>query len=145
MPIGQLSGHPLPLLCKQVPAVLKWNIYILREACVSIVQSQKIYLKLQIPALKLSAVFFFFDLAVNQLQKLLLVCTEAKADGHWVEQSASIEMWIKLSYWLIQSLLASGSVQTSTRKLKKYEFTRKSEINWIRKVDSLSLYLFYTQ
>ena len=34
---------------------------------------------------------------------LLLACTEVEADGHWVDQSELIKMWIKWSYWLIQS------------------------------------------
>ena len=58
---------------------------------------------------------------------LVLVCPEAEADGHWADQWASIKMWIKCFYWLInriKSLLASGSVQTSTSTITTRNISR---------------------
>ena len=40
---------------------------------------------------------------------LVLVHTEAEADGHRVDQSASIKLWFEFSYWLMQSLFASAT------------------------------------
>ena len=50
--------------------------------------------------------------------QMFMACTCLRRTGsgysHWVDQSASIKMWVKWSYWLIQSLLVSSSALTST-------------------------------
>ena len=53
------------------------------------------------------------DSCSNPPQMLVLVYIKTEADGHRVDQSASIKIWFKLSYWLIQWLLTSAFLQTS--------------------------------
>ena len=68
------------------------------------------------------------------MSKLVLVCTQAEAGVNWVDQSASVKMWVKLSHWLIQSLLASGlckQVQATVLKQMTYIYAHNFLIfNW---------------